>query len=33
VPTGVSPSDTVPIQIKIGSTTTSDKVTIAVAQP
>jgi uncharacterized protein (TIGR03437 family) len=33
VPTGVSPSDTVPIQIKIGSMTTSNKVTIAVAQP
>jgi hypothetical protein len=33
VPSGVTPSDTVPIQIKIGSLTTSNKVTIAVAQP
>jgi uncharacterized protein (TIGR03437 family) len=33
VPTGVSPSDTVPIQLKIGSTTTSSKVTIAISHP
>jgi uncharacterized protein (TIGR03437 family) len=33
VPNGVTPSGAVPIQIKIGGVTTSNKVTIAVSQP
>lgn len=33
VPSGVTPSGAVPIQIKIGGVTTSNKVTIAVSQP
>jgi mannan endo-1,4-beta-mannosidase len=33
IPAGVTPGNTVPIQIKIGSVTTSNKVTIAIAQP